>query len=94
MTSMNLNTNETAVFKAICDAIHQETGGQFGWADAIKRHLTVEMTKGQLAGYCSQLEQKGLYDTMREDGFTMIFLNAPGIAHARSIGDTRWYEEA
>lgn len=94
MTTMKLNETETAVFKAICDAIQQETGGQFGWSDDIKRHLYVEMTKGQMAGYCSQLEQKGLYGTTREDGFTMIFLNAKGIEYARSIGDERRYEEA
>lgn len=94
MTTMNLNETETAVFKSICTTIQDETGGQFGFADEIKRHLPFKLTNSQLAGYCSQLEQKGLYCTMREDGYTMIFLTTAGIEYARSIGDERWYEEA
>lgn len=86
-----LNEKETLVFKAICEGIQQETGGQFGWADDIKEYVE-ELTVAQIAGYCSILAQKGVYIPMKDGDWTQTALSKSGVALAKELGDERWYE--
>ncbi len=89
-----LNKNELVVFSAIRSTIRKETGGQFGWADNIKVNIEegTGLTLGQIAGYCAQLEKKGLYCPFKDGKDTMIMLTDDGVELARELGDDCWYE--
>lgn len=56
LKSLNLNQTEWNVLQACRDQVEAETGNEFGYADAVK---VATLSKYQLAGYISQLVQKG-----------------------------------
>lgn len=91
MISTDLNDTEIYVFSAIRQAIKNETGNQFGWSDEIARYAP-SMGSRELAGYCSQLRQKGLYATQKIGAYTMISLTKEGKELAREFGDFTDYE--
>lgn len=69
-----LNDNESKVLQLIGQEILDSTGGEFGFVSDIK---TCGFTKHQLAGYTSQLTQKGMIYVDEE--FGSVTLNQKGI---------------
>lgn len=65
----NLNENEYKVYKAAVKAAEKATGGDFGFGEDV---VVPGMTKRQIAGYLSQLEQKD-YLYFSDDGLKKCF---------------------
>ena len=75
---MKLNEQEIEALSLVAQQIRDCTGGEFGYIDEIRTEV---FTKHQLAGYASQLSQKGLIiaEGTRGGGFGQVQLTPKGL---------------
>lgn len=55
-----LNANEVLILKACMDNAQDAAGGDFGFSDEIHGYVSDDFSQNQVAGYLSQLQEKGL----------------------------------
>lgn len=79
-----LNETELLVLNAALAVIQDETGGQFGFTSDV---LVPHMTRRTVAGYLSQLSQKGMLRVHADDG--TVQATRLGVETA---GNEEWFE--